>query len=55
MRRGTECIVPIVPGFVIDTVVPAKSSGVSLFGARAADQVFVRGVERGEVERVGVA
>ena len=30
MRRGTECSVPIVPGFVIDTVVPVKSSTVSL-------------------------
>ncbi len=28
ISRGTECIVPIIPGFVIDTVVPAKSSGV---------------------------
>ncbi len=30
MRRGTECSVPIVPGFVSDTVVRAKSSTVSL-------------------------
>ena len=29
MRRGTECIVPMVPGFVIVPVVPAKSSGES--------------------------
>ena len=27
MRRGTEWTVPIIPGFVIDAVVPAKSSG----------------------------
>ena len=45
---------PIVPGLVIDTVVPAKSSTVSLFVARLADELFVRGVEGGEVERVGV-
>ena len=31
MRRGTDCWVPIVPGFVRLTVVPAKSSGLSLF------------------------
>ena len=31
IRRGTECMVPIVPGFVIETVVPAKSSTASLF------------------------
>ena len=31
MRRGTECTVPIIPGFVIVPVVPAKSSGESLF------------------------
>ena len=45
MRRGTECIVPIVPGFVIDTVVPAKSSGVSLLVRAPSDEVLVRGVE----------
>ncbi len=27
MSRGTECTVPIMPGLVIDAVVPAKSSG----------------------------
>ena len=27
IRRGTECTVPIMPGFVMDDVVPAKSSG----------------------------
>ena len=31
MRRGTEWTVPIIPGFVIVAVVPAKSSGASLF------------------------
>jgi hypothetical protein len=30
INRGTECIVPIVPGFVIVPVVPAKSSGETL-------------------------
>jgi hypothetical protein len=30
ISRGTECSVPITPGFVIDTVVPAKSSAVIL-------------------------
>ena len=55
MSRGTECIVPIVPGFVIDTVVPAKSSSVSLLVRARRIEIFVRGVERGEVERVGVA
>ncbi len=28
MRRGTEWTVPIIPGLVMVTVVPAKSSGV---------------------------
>ena len=28
IRRGTECTVPIVPGFVMVAVVLAKSSGV---------------------------
>ena len=27
IRRGTECTVPIIPGFVMVPVVPAKSSG----------------------------
>ena len=31
MSRGTDCRVPSVPGLVSVTVVPAKSSGVSLF------------------------
>ena len=30
IRRGIECTVPIVPGLVRLTVVPAKSSTVSL-------------------------
>ena len=34
MSRGTECTVPMPPGLVSDTVVPAKSSAVSLL-ARA--------------------
>jgi hypothetical protein len=34
MSRGTECTVPMPPGFVSEIVVPAKSSAVSLF-ARA--------------------
>src|SRR5438132_692487 len=33
IRRGTEAIVPIVPGLVIVTVVPAKSSGGRLLEA----------------------
>ena len=33
MRRGTEWTVPIIPGFVIVAVVPAKSSG-DIFCAR---------------------
>ena len=31
ISRGTECTVPMPPGFVSDTVVPAKSSAPSLF------------------------
>ena len=31
MSRGTEWTVPIIPGLVIVPVVPAKSSGESLF------------------------
>ena len=27
MSRGTDCLVPMVPGLVSDTVAPAKSSG----------------------------
>ena len=54
MSRGTECIVPIVPGLVIDTVVPAEVVGGELVGARPADEVFVRGVEAREVEGVGL-
>ena len=30
MRRGTECSVPIPPGFVSEIVVPTKSAAVSL-------------------------
>ena len=30
IRRGTDCMVPRVPGLVSDTVVPEKSSGVIL-------------------------
>ena len=30
MSRGTECIVPIVPGLVIDTVVPREVVGGEL-------------------------
>ena len=29
-KRGTECTVPSVPGFVSETVVPAKSSTVNV-------------------------
>ena len=31
IRRGTDCTVPIMPGLVIVAIVPAKSSGDSLF------------------------
>ena len=31
MRRGTDWVVPSIPGFVIVTVTPAKSSTDSLF------------------------
>ena len=31
ISRGTDCTVPIVPGFVSVIVAPWKSSGVSLF------------------------
>ena len=54
MSRGTECTVPIIPGFVIVHVVPAKSSGEILPAAHLLDERFVRAPERGEVERVGV-
>ena len=30
MSRGTDCMVPSVPGLVRVTVAPAKSSGVAL-------------------------
>ncbi len=30
MSRGTDCLVPMVPGLVSVTVAPAKSSTVSL-------------------------
>ena len=31
MSRGTECTVPMPPGFVSEIVAPEKSSAVSLF------------------------
>jgi hypothetical protein len=36
MRRGTECTVPMPPGFVSEIVAPWKSSALSLF-CRARD------------------
>ena len=55
MSRGTDCTVPIVPGLVSVTVVPAKSSGAELVGADLADQLLVGAQKPREVERVGVA
>ena len=45
MSRGTEAVVPSVPGFVSETVVPSKSATVSFPRARARDDV-VGGRER---------
>ncbi len=53
ISRGTECTVPIIPGLVIDAVVPAKSSGEILFATHLDDEVFVRVQEAGEVEGLG--
>ena len=54
MRRGTECTVPIMPGLVIVTVVPAKSSGASLFVRTLRMSSSYAARNAGEVERVGV-
>ena len=34
IRRGTEAVVPRVPGFVSEIVVPSKSGDLDLAGAR---------------------
>ena len=51
MSRGTEWTVPIIPGFVIVPVVPAKSSGVSLFVRTLRISSSYAREEAGEVER----
>ena len=55
MRRGTDWTVPIVPGLVRVTVMPAEVVGGELVGADLADEVLVGAPEGPEVERVGVA
>ena len=53
ISRGTEWLVPMVPGLVRLTVVPWKSATVELVVAGLADDVLVRRPERGEVHRLG--
>ncbi len=53
VSRGTEWLVPIVPGLVRLIVVPEKSSIVSLFCAGPPDDVLVGGPEAGEVHLLG--
>ena len=53
ISRGTEWLVPIVPGLVRLIVVPWKSVDRELVVAGLADEVLVGGPERREVHRLG--
>ena len=53
ISRGTEWLVPIVPGLVSEMVVPWKSSTVSFAVARLAHDHLVRRPEGREVHRLG--
>ena len=52
ISRGTEWLVPMVPGLVSVMVVPAKSSTRQLAGAGLLHHLLVRGPELGEVQRL---
>ena len=54
MRRGTECSVPIVPGFVSEIVVPWKSDGLERVVPRPPHHVVVRRPEPREVQGLRV-
>ena len=55
MSRGTDCTVPSVPGFVIDTVAPDEVVGAEGSCVDLAHEIFVGEEERAKVHRVGVA
>ena len=55
MSRGTDWVVPSVPGLVIVTVDAGEVLDGELAGARLAHELLVGAQEAGEVERVGIA
>ena len=52
--RGTDAVVPSVPGLVSETVVPSKSESFSLPERARPDHVLRGGHELGEAHGVGV-